>query len=621
MTTSNSTPDSRTLLIRGTVALLLALVAFGVFAGTLGNGFVYDDELYLTLNSLMHEGFTWTTVKRAWTSFYAFNWHPLTWYSHLLDIEFFGLDPVGHHAVNVALHAANSAILFLVLSAMTGMIGRSAFASALFALHPLRVESVAWVAERKDLLSVFFGLLAIIAYHRYAMRPSARRYLTLVLLFGAALLAKPMLVTLPLLLLLLDYWPLGRIIGTAGPGRWSQRGLNPVTFAGAVVEKLPLLLLSAASSAITMVAQKGAMISLQVIPFPDRLANAFESVVRYIGKVFLPVDLAAFYPYTHKTIASVTVILSILLVAGISLLTVRLARRFPHAPVGWLWFLFALLPVIGLIQVGEQSMADRYTYLPVVGLFITLTWATAEIAARLRIPAVILATAGGCCLAILAGITWKQTGYWADDATLFRHAIEVTKRNQIAHYNLGVALQKQGEREGAAAEYRKAIEAKPDYVLPMVNLGVLLSGSGRAGEAEALYRRALLTDPRHAETNHNLAVLLSARGEVSGAEEGYRQAISVRPDYQIAHRNYGLLLADLGRTGEALVRFFEAARLAPRSFDDRVNLAAALANLGRYRESAEQYRAAIEINPYDEGVKRDLERVVELARGAGKDGG
>ena len=429
----------------------LAALTLLAFLPVFWNGFVnLDDGLYVTGNPWVRKGFTREGLAWVWTANVANNWHPLTVLTHMLDCQLFGLNAAGHHGTSLLLHTANVLLLFAVLRRMTGALGRSAAVAALFAVHPLHVESVAWVAERKDVLSAFFWILAMGAYGRYARQPSSGRYLLVALMMALGLMAKPMVVTLPLVLLLLDVWPLGRL--SFEPG-WGRR------LARLVLEKLPLLGLSVISSLVTLKYQTTSLVSLEILPWRLRFANAAVSYVTYLGKTLLPRKLAAFYPIQFE-IDAWKAVAAVFLIAAITALALWKARRAPYLLVGWLWFLGTLVPVIGLVQVGRQAMADRYTYIPSIGLFLAVSWGVAELA-RSRSQRTVLATASVLILLLLAAATLALVRTWADSVTLYRHALAVTQNNWVAHIGLAKALVSRQDWAGAAEHYRAALALRP----------------------------------------------------------------------------------------------------------------------------------------------------------------
>lgn len=447
----------RSPLVLGAALALLTVLAF---LPSLANGFVLlDDPLYVTGNPRVREGITQDGLAWALTANVANNWHPLTVLSHMLDVEIFGLPPAGHHLTSLLLHLASVLLLFEALRRMTGSAFRSALVAALFAVHPTRVESVAWVAERKDVLSGVFWMLALLAYAAWVRRPSVGRYLLVALAMALGLASKPMLVTLPCVLLLLDLWPLGR------------RRLGSLVF-----EKLPLFALSATSSVMTLRYQATSLAPLEALPWDLRLSNAVVSYAAYLGKAFLPRDLAVFYPFPME-IPAWKVAASAVLLALLTGLAAWKARRSPWLLVGWLWFLGTLVPVIGLVQVGRQAMADRYTYLPFIGLFLAVVWGVAELAERRRdVLRAVLTVSSVLAVLALAVMTRAQTRRWTDSVTLFQHALAVTEDNYLAHLGLAKALASQGDREGAAAQYRAALAIRPGLVQARRELERLVHG-------------------------------------------------------------------------------------------------------------------------------------------------
>ena len=474
------------------LGLALTLSTLVVYWQVQGHAFVtLDDYQYVVENPHVRHGLTPQGIVWAFTTGYASNWHPLTWLSHMLDCTLYGLNPKGHHLNSLLLHLANTLLLFWVLRRMTAALWRSAFVAALFALHPLHVESVAWVAERKDLLSTLFWMMTVGAYARYVERPGLGRYLLTLLLFAFGLMAKPMLVTLPFVLLLLDYWPLGR------------RHLAPLRL---IREKLPFFALTTISSIITFSVQKswGAVIS--TLPLKDRIANALVSYVTYIGKTMWPVNLACFYPHPLDTLPRWQVGGSLLLLVGISIFVIRAGRRCPYLPVGWFWYLGTLVPVIGLVQVGAQAMADRYTYIPLIGLFLITAWTAAEVGSkrsRLRMSLWV-----GMLLPFLAVGSWLQAQSWRTSVTLFEHALAVTRNNQIAHNNLGNILARQGRFKEASYHLSAAVRLNPNHATSQNNLGSLFMQQGRLQEAIAHLSKAVQIDPEMQEARFNLRIAL-----------------------------------------------------------------------------------------------------------------
>jgi tetratricopeptide (TPR) repeat protein len=575
---------------RWLLCLALALASWATYAGVSGHSFLsYDDPAYVTQNRQVLAGLTRSSVAWAFTAVHSGNWHPLTWLSHMLDVELFGLDAGAHHLTNLALHVANALLLFGVLARMTGATGRSAFVAGLFALHPLHVESVAWVSERKDLLSTCFALLALAAWLGWARRRSGVAYAGALALFALGLMAKPMLVTLPFLLLLLDLWPLGRL-ATRRP-----LGLAPL-----LVEKLPFFALSAASSLVTLGAQSSA-ISLEV-PLGVRLSNALVGYLHYLGRALWPSELAAFYPYPYPEpwpLALVACAAALLI--GVSAAALLRLRRQPYLAVGWLWFLGMLVPVIGLVQVGLQSMADRYMYLPLVGLAVPAVWGAHEALARLGYRDALLAGVGIALLAACALATRVQVGYWRDSETLFRRALAVTDGNYYAHVIVGSALFDRGELEAAIEHFEESLRDAPWYSRAHANLGRGLLARGDLEGALASLSQASRLNPwlRHAHFHRGEALERARRH--AEAVEAYRAELELSPDHSDARRRLATLLATHPspelRDPEEAVRL--AARLCEHSHyrepGDLDVLAAALASAGRFEEAVQTATRALEL--------------------------
>jgi tetratricopeptide (TPR) repeat protein len=545
------------------ICLLLAAAIVAVYWQVGGFGFTnLDDDEYVTDNAAVRAGLAWHGALWALTARYASNWHPLTWISHMLDCQLFGLSPTGHHLVNLLFHMANTILLFLLLTRMTGCLWRSAFVAALFGLHPLHVESVAWVAERKDVLSTLFWMLTMWAYLHYAQSPKPTRYLLVVLAFTLGLMAKPMLVTLAFVLLLLDWWPLGRLAREKG-----GQGDHARSWRKLVWEKIPLFVLAAASSAVTYIVQQrsGAVGSFELYPLGVRVANAIVAYVNYIAKMFWPAHLAVFYPHPGAALPTWQVVGSGLALVLITVLAIR-ARRRPYLAVGWLWYILTLVPVIGLVQVGNQAMADRYTYVPLVGVFIIIAWGVPELLA-LRTTEVhrrrLLAAPAGIVIAALAVCTYSQVGYWHDDVALFGHALKVTSNNALVHNNLGVALAAQGAAEKAVEHYSEALRIEPDYPEAHNNLGTALAKRGRTDEAIAHFTAALRVRPSFAEAHGNLGVALAMQGRIDDAIVHFSAALKANPESADAHYNLGKCFVALGRTREAITQYQQALRFKP----------------------------------------------------------
>ncbi len=555
------------------LGLLLALATLGLYWPALDHGFLLlDDEGYVTGNPFVRAGLTREGAAWAFGSVgHAGNWHPLTWLSHQFDVTLFGLSPRGHHLANLLLHAANTLLLFGALRALTGALWRSAAVAFLFAAHPLHVESVAWISERKDLLCAFFTLAAVRAYLGFSRNPGWARALGVTLLTALALLAKPMAVTLPFVLLLLDLWPLGR---------WPRRrsGFPLAAPPGRLLlEKLPLLALAGAAGAATWLAQQrsGSLTPAEFWPLPRALANALVSYAAYVGKALWPAKLSAFYPYPPLGHSSVAVAGAALLLVAISAVALLGLRRRPWLAVGWLWFLGMLVPVIGLVRVGGQAMADRYTYLPLVGLGVMLAWGVPGAVARPAARRLVSAAAALLALPLLA-VTRLQIGHWRDDAALAAQAIAVTRDNWFMHFDLGLALSRQGRLQEAIGHYREAVRIRPGFDRAWNNLGAALQALGRHAEAGPAFETALRANPRSADVRYNLAITLAATRRLREAEGRYREAIALDPANSDALANLGELLLRQGRIGEAVATLERALGLNPEDPYARANLGRAL---------------------------------------------
>jgi Tfp pilus assembly protein PilF len=567
---------NRPVRINVTLCSLLSFLTFAVFWGVLGNDFInYDDFQYVTDNRHVTSGLSIENAVWAFTSGYAANWHPITWLSHMLDVELFGMNPQGHHLMNLLLHTANVCLLFLLLNKITGTVWRSVVVAALFAIHPLHVESVAWVAERKDVLSTCFAMLAMLLYTCYVQRPTTWRYLALCVCFALGLMSKPMLVTLPFVLLLIDYWPLRRI----DPWRMDDSiGEQPYQLANKLpisklfMEKLPLFALAVLSSCITIFVQKGESLhTLEVTPLSFRLANALVAYLRYLGKTVWPSDLAVLYPLP-QTIPVLHSMISALLLLLISYCAFLLSRRRPYILIGWLWFLGTLLPVIGIVQVGLQSMADRYTYFPLIGVFILIVWGAADLVAHKpawRIP-LALATVG--ILTAYSAVTWSYVRCWVNSTTLFSHAIAASPDNYYAHYMLGKALYEDNLFEDALANYVRVRQLNPRFADVYVNMGIIYAKQGKLSEAINDFTTALSLKPGSKYVHYNIAVALQAQGRVDEAMMHYFEVLRLDPENVGGHYNLGVALMGLKRWDEAISHFSEVVRLKPESVDARRNL-------------------------------------------------
>ncbi|HEX4122440.1 MAG TPA: tetratricopeptide repeat protein [Verrucomicrobiae bacterium] len=560
------------------ICIALAAMSFAVFASTLGCGFVnYDDNEYVYDNPIVARGLTLKGLKWAFTSVRANNWHPVTWLSHMLDCQLYALHPAGHHLTNLLLHVGTVIALFLVLREMTGFLWRSAFVAAIFAIHPLRVESVAWISERKDVLSGLFFVLSIWAYVRYARRPrSLVGYAVLMLLFALGLMSKPMLVTLPLLLLLLDYWPLQR---TESLGKL-------------VLEKLPLLALSAASCGVTLLAQRGAIQSTDSFSLPLRFENALVSCMVYLRQMAYPAGLAVFYPYPSH-LPALEVVLAGVLIGGISFVAWLLRRKQPWIVVGWLWYLTMLLPVAGIVQVGMQAHADRYTYLPQIGIYIGLTWLVAQWHMRRELVGSLMAV----LIAILMVCAFRQTAYWHDSETLWTHTLACTTGNDMAHNNLGTAFLNEGKVEQAIQQFAAAMEIKPGDADAHYSLGTALLQSGRVKQAIVQFKAAIQIMPDDADAHYNLALALRQEGNIKGAIAQFQSALKFDPHNAGAEYNLAVALRQVGNVDGAIAHYQKAIQLNPTSADAHNNLANALLQQGKVDEAIAHFQTALQIDP------------------------
>ncbi len=556
------------------VALLLVASTLLLYWPVSRCGFVYDDLTYILGEPGLRQGVGPAGIRWAFTTIHAANWYPLTLLSHLLDVQLFDLQPRGPHLVNIILHAVNTLLIFLLLRGTTGATARSGLVAALFAAHPLHVESVAWISERKDVLFALFWLLAMHAYVRYARRPCLSRYLLVCFLFSLGLMSKPMVVTLPFVLLLFDYWPLGRTVHPEPPPDGGSSLLRPTGAGGLVLEKIPLLALAALAGAITFLAQQhgGAVASIAHFPLPLRLANAVVAYGRYLLKTLWPSALEVFYPYPIQGIPPWKVLLAGTALALISAGCLRTARRHPYLISGWLWFLGTLVPVIGIVQVGTQAMADRYTYIPHIGLFVAAAWLATTLAGRARGRGRIAAFVAALALVAFFAVTRTQITVWTTNKELFTHAAQVDPGNWVAQSELGLILTEEGDIGGGIERYKAALRANPGNPYAHFNLGVALDTLGRMTAAETSYRQALALSPGLAEAHHNLGVMLLRRGRTGEALAHFSAAVQAKPDFAAAHSALGAISLEQGDTVAAVRHFRKASELQPGNDEFRDNL-------------------------------------------------
>ena len=641
--------DSRTRndrLIASVVCILLAGIVWIAFGQTLHHQFVnYDDGPYVYDNPRIISGLTPGNIQWAFTHVHAANWHPLTTISHMLDCQLYGLQPWGHHLTNILLHAAAAILLFFALRELTGgghaatgigssavasakaddagrdqrsrLQGRgslwaSAFVAALFAIHPAHVESVAWVAERKDVLSAVFFILTLWAYARYARsdRFSWRRYTTVLVLFALGLMCKPTLVTLPLVLLLLDYWPLRRVRNSdfrdqrsavAAPVRGAPQRRTRLRVASAwqaaawlhlIVEKIPLLVLSAASCVATILAQKEAFAPTRAIPLQERVANAVVAYVEYLGQAIYPAHLAVLYPYPEGSLSVAQAIVALVFLLIVSVIFFVWRKACPFALTGWFWFVGMLVPMIGIVQVGSQPRADRYTYLPEIGLYIVATWGAMDLFKRWQHKREVFAVA---LLIIVAFVTrsYFQTSYWRNSETLWRHTVDITSRNYIAHNNLAGTLLDRGQLGEAIAHYREALEIKPDVAQVQSNLGNALVREGQVEEAIVHLQKALEIDPGYAEAYNHMGSALMKKGQAGEAIAYYQKAVQLNASYADAYNNLGVAFLRNGQVDEAIAHYRKAVAINPGSAEMQYNLGNVLAREGNWADAIECYQAAL----------------------------
>jgi protein O-mannosyl-transferase len=557
------------------VCLGLVAVTWAVFGQTLTHDFVnFDDHVYVYENPLVVRGLSTDGIIGAFTHAHARNWHPLTTLSHMLDCQLYGLKAGGHHLANVILHTISVVLLFLVLKQMTDGLWQSAFVATLFAIHPLHVESVSWIAERKDVLSAVFFMLTLAAYARYVRAPSARRYLLVALLFAFGLMSKPMLVTVPFLLLLLDYWPLGRI----GTRRSEVRRRLPTL----VMEKIPLFALSALSCMATLFAQRQGPTAIDQLPFLWRLENAFVTYVTYVWQMLWPARLAVFYPHPNDRLPLLEVTGAIALLVGTTLVVISLRRKKPYLVTGWFWYLGMLVPVIGLVQVGEQAHADRYTYLPQIGLYIMIAWTVSDVLlVSTRLRRALVAVIAAIAIGSLGACAFGQTAYWKNSETLWNHALAVTGENDVAHNNLGFLFLHRGELDKAISEFQTALDIRSRNTQSHYSLGAALieSNLGNALAREQLWDAAI---------------------------DHLQEAVRLRPDYADAYFNLGSVLFQQGKIDQAIAQWQKTLAIHPRDAEAHRNVADALRKQGKVKEAISEYEQTLNLAPEDSAALNNL---------------
>ena len=610
------------------ISLLLAVATFAAFWQVTQCAFInFDDNDYVTQNSHVQDGLTMEGIGWAFTTGYAANWHPLTWISHMVDVELFGLQPGWHHLVNLLFHLAGTVLLFLVLHRMTKALWQSAFVAALFALHPLHVESVAWVAERKDVLSTFFWMLTMWAYVSYVTRSGSMRYFTLLLCFALGLMAKPMLVTLPFVLLLLDYWPLRRLEWkkrsqeAVKPSQQDSQKRNSATPpVGATVqpavsqwplirplltEKIPLFVMAVLSSIVTYLVQHraGAVGSLEALPPSARMANAFVSYITYMVKMLLPTNLSIFYPHPGSW-PLWQVLGSVVLLIALTLLAIGGAKKRPCAAVGWLWYVGTSVPVIGVVQVGGQALADRYTYIPLVGLFVIVAWAVPELLKKWPYRKEALIALSVSCLLCLSLVTWRQVGYWRNSIALYDHALKVTDRNSVIHNNRGGIYLSLGKLPEAIADFDNAIEIDPRFWEAYGNRGMAYLSLGRVTEAIADFDRAVEINPTYGAAYYNRGMAYGGLANYPQAIADFTRAIEIDPRYAEVYDNRGVAYGSIANYPQAIADFNTAIEINPRYGNAYYNRGVVYDSLGNRERGIDDMRTAARLG--HEGAKSFL---------------
>jgi tetratricopeptide (TPR) repeat protein len=597
------------------ISLFLIAAIFAIYSQTLDHEFInYDDDVYVTKNNFVQEGFTNNSIVWAFTTNHSANWHPVTWLSHMLDYELYGLNPGGHHFTSVLMHAGNALLLFIVLLRMTGALWQSAFVAALFALHPLNVDSVAWVAERKNVLSTSFWLATMWAYVSYVETKSYYKYILALLFFALGLMSKPMLVTLPFVLLMLDYWPLNRLRPRSekGPG-------ISVPVSRLIIEKIPFLGLVIASSIVTFLAQKdGGAVQSDMFSPKVRILNALVSYVEYLHKMFLPIDLSILYPHPGGLLPVWKGVVCAAVLIGISVAAVKLIRRAPYFVFGWFWYLGTLVPVIGLVQVGVQSMADRYAYIPLIGIFIVIAWGTSDLTAKMGSRTKVIAYSAGGVIISLMVTSLIQISHWKDSVTILQHAVNAVDKEYSSfaniYNNLGRALNEQKKVEQAQFNFLKALRLNPEHAFAHNNLGATFIEQNRFTEAIPHFRAALKTHPDDAESHNHLGVALSRLRQPEEAIIHYKQAINLNPNFLLAYNHLGMTLSEMGKFTEAESSYRKAIALNPNYAEAHNNLGTALGNMKKFDEAIAHYKEAIRIKPDYTLAHQNLNIALSLKR-------
>lgn len=585
---------------RATIAIILCILSFSAYWQVIDNQFIlYDDDIYILDNPMLRMGLNFNSIIWAFTSYYGGNWHPLTWLSHLLDFQLFGTNPAGHHFVNLALHTVNTVILFFLLNRLTGIIGRSALVAALFALHPLHVESVAWAAERKDVLSSLFWMLTVYCYSNYVIKQKTCQYILSIAMFAFGLMAKPMLVTLPFVLLLLDYWPLKRFITHHECGKDTTICKSKCFLLWHLLrEKAPFMVLVFFSCIFTIIAQEQgrSIASLSILPLWERIENASVVYIRYLGKVFMPHNLAVFYPFP-KSIPLLQTFGSIGFLTVVTVLLYRQRNKFPYLIVGWTWYIVTLIPVIGIVQVGLQSMADRYTYIPLTGIFILLVWSFYDFSENWIYRRTLLTILSILILTVCLVITRKQVSYWHDTKSLFTHAVSVTHDNFVAHSILGYALEKEGKLTEALLHFNEAATIAPWFKQSKIHQDIIIRSQGLLDTPVIKQGKAINKSPESAIMHLNLGIVMALQGKLEDARTNFEISLEFNPQSAVAHYNLGLVLSRLGRMNEAIIHFTNALDIDPMDAECHNNFGVALMNKGEVDKAVQHFSEAIRIDP------------------------
>jgi tetratricopeptide (TPR) repeat protein len=575
------------------LCLFLIVSIIAVYIRTVGFDFVdYDDPLCVSGNPEVMGGLRWDSIKWAFTTAYRGNWIPLTWLSLMVDAELFGANAAGFHIVNVTFHIANTVLLFLVLRRYSKVLWPSFFVAAFFGLHPLHVESVAWVTERKDVLSTLFWMLTMLAYVQYTAKPTVRRYVTMIILYALGLMAKPMLVTLPFVLLVMDYWPLQRLYAGSTAGGVSMRRL--------ILEKAPLFVLSVVSSVVAFFAQKsgGAMSGFSVVSFGQRIGNAFISYCNYILKMFWPVRLAALYPYSKEALCIWKVIAAVVVLLAVTAIVILLRRR-RYLLAGWLWYVGTLVPVIGFVQVGAQSMADRYTYVPLTGIFIMLTWLAGDIVGKWRYKTVSVCLAGSVLISVLGILTFRQVGYWRDSVTLFSRASSVTADDLFIRERLGTFFAEKGDIDSAMREFEIVLKADPNYFFVRRYLGILFTKKGDFDSAMRELEIVLKANPDDFFARSYVAMIFAEKGDLDSAMREFEIVLKANPRDVETLCNIGRGLTLQGNTDRAIEYYNRVLAIVPGHSDAYYALASIQAKKGQFERAIDLYRDGIRCNPQD----------------------